>query len=140
MAWSTAWSFVTEVAVVLGAIVSVLTILRVVDRYFDNRLREWLREYVGQLDVKRGVEQNEEKIDQLHRDHQRTMGVQVAVVETMDELVDAICEADGVEVDNRPDDLDVERIRRQAMESGATWPGEFRRGPDGPNHPNPSDD
>lgn len=129
MAFPWFMSFIENVAVLLTTFVALITVVRAIDRFYDGRFRGWLRAYIGHVMIREDVEANRERIDVIHEGQKRTMGIQVAAVERIDEIARAICEDSEVEIGDF-EQLDVEKIRREAYQADAAYPGEFTRGPD----------
>lgn len=120
---------------VLGNVVAFLTaitlgvgLLAVLDRFIGGRMKRRLQEYLLVDDVQEQVEANGEKLDQLHEDHMRTMGAQVAAVEVADDWFGLLAEELEIPQQRRPERLDVQDLRHRAHDRGAVYPGEFYRG------------
>lgn len=125
---SMVWVILQQVAVLLGALASLLAILGVADRVVGGRIRDRLVRYLRLEDLRGQVDENGEKLDRLHEDHMTTMGAQVAVAQSQQEWTDLFADELDVPEERRPERVTVEELRRRAHERGADFPGQFRRG------------
>lgn len=129
------WPWLSDVVALLTALALLAGLLGILDRFVGGRMRRRLRSYLGVAALQERVdeirdqsEQHDEKLDQLHQEHSVTMVADHDIAVAVNDLSETVCESHDVPEDERPPELDTERMAERAQQAGAAWPGEFLRG------------
>lgn len=131
-------AWLANVVAVLTALTLLAGLVAMADRVVGGRLKGQLRKYLG-LDtleatadeIREKTQMNDDKLDQLHREHGLTMVADHDLATALNSLGEVVCEEHDVPDDERPPKLDVDRMAERAEEAAVAWPGEFLRGGSG---------
>lgn len=132
-------AWLADVVSLLTALALLAGLLGVLDRFVGGRLRRRLQRYLGVADLQERVDEirersrkHDEKLNHLHEEHSMTMVADHDIAKAVNGLSETVCEQHDVSEEDRPPELDVERMADRAQQAGAAWPGEFIRGGDRP--------